>query len=69
MVYSPPARWIQPNIDRAEMHAERFHSRTDCPRIRNADQPRGVDRPYSAKRCPGCADEHGNKPDFPTRRL
>ena len=59
MTYTPPSGWVELYDDEAGTHS-RFHSRTDCPRIRQPDQLRSVERPYSAARCPGCADEHGN---------
>ncbi len=59
MTYTAPGGWIEQYDDEAGKHS-RFHARTDCPRIRQPDTLRQVDRPYSATRCPGCADEHGN---------
>ena len=59
MEYTPPGGWIEEFSDDSGPH-ERFHSRPDCPRIRRLDHLRQVDRPYSAPRCPGCADEYGN---------
>jgi hypothetical protein len=59
MAYTPPGGWVEDYTDDAGAHG-RFHARTDCPRIRKPEQLRQVDRPYSASRCPGCADEHGN---------
>jgi hypothetical protein len=61
MVYSPPSGFVEPYSDPdPQAPLQRFHTRPDCPRIRNRDQLRPVDRPYSAVRCTGCADEHGN---------
>ena len=59
MAYTPPGGWVDEYEDEAGIHS-RFHARTDCPRIRHPEQLRQVDRPYSASRCPGCADEFGN---------
>jgi hypothetical protein len=59
MVYKPPGGWIEDYCDDAGDHS-RFHARTDCPRIRQPERLRQVDRPYSAIRCVGCADEFGN---------
>jgi hypothetical protein len=59
MAYTPPGGWVDVYEDEGGVHS-RFHARTDCPRIRQPDQLRQVDRPYSASRCPGCADEFGN---------
>ena len=59
MPYSPPSGWIEPYSENPDFETERFHTRTDCPRIRHRDQLRQVDRPYSAARCAGCAEEHG----------
>jgi hypothetical protein len=59
MVYTPPGGWVEDYSDDAGDHS-RFHSRTDCPRIRQPGRLRQVDRPYSAIRCAGCADEFGN---------
>ena len=59
MAYTPPRGWVEDYTDETGRKG-RFHSRTDCPRIREPEQLRAVDRPYSATRCPGCADEHGN---------
>jgi hypothetical protein len=61
MSYTPPNGWVEPfGDDDAESTSQRFHTRRDCPRIRHPEQLREVDRPYSAARCPGCADAHGN---------
>jgi hypothetical protein len=60
MSYTPPSGWVEPIGDDSGSATQRFHSRRDCPRIRYPEQLREVDRPYSAARCPGCADAHGN---------
>jgi hypothetical protein len=59
MLDVPPSGWIEEHTDETG-RTTRFHARTDCPRIREPEQLRAVDRPYSATRCLGCADEHGN---------
>jgi hypothetical protein len=60
MTYAPPSGWIE----RIDEHTDaltrvnaRFHSRTDCDRIKKPDGLVQVDRPYHAPRCPGCARE------------
>ena len=61
MTYTPPNGWVEPfGDDDTGSVSQRFHARRDCPRIRHPEQLREVDRPYSAARCPGCADAHGN---------
>jgi hypothetical protein len=68
MGYTPPSGWVEPLGDgEPASAAQRFHSRPDCPRIRHPEQLREVDRPYSAARCPGCADPHGNNLEDVTR--
>ena len=60
MSYAPPRGWIEPAYqDDSGVHI-RFHARRDCPRIKQRDQLRAVDRPFSAHRCSGCADAYGN---------
>ena len=59
MTYTPPGGWVEQYDDEAGKHS-RFHARTDCPCVRRPDTLRQGDRLYSATRCPGCADEHGN---------
>ena len=58
MPYSPPDGWIE-LLEAKSLEADSqlgvFHTRNDCPRIGSADQLRQVDKPYSARRCPGCA--------------
>jgi hypothetical protein len=61
MTYTPPHGWVEASGDPdADPPRLRFHTRTDCPRVRDTGQLRPVDRPYSATRCPGCADAFGN---------
>ena len=57
MSYTPPDGWVE-DFTGGGVTLGRFQARTDCPRIRKPDQLRQVDRPYSALRCPGCADEY-----------
>ena len=59
MTYKPPTGWVEDFTDEVGVHG-RFHTRVDCPRIRRPDRLRPVDRPYSAARCPGCAEARGN---------
>jgi hypothetical protein len=64
MTYAPPPGWVEPHGD--DGVASKFHTRTDCPRVRHPDKLRPVDRPYSAVRCAGCAEFHGqNREQFP----
>jgi hypothetical protein len=62
MGYLPPAGFVEPRRDDLDGPgaATRFHARADCPRVLHPDLLRPVDRPYSAARCPGCADPFGN---------
>jgi hypothetical protein len=60
MAYQPPSGWVESRPQDHEADGEvraygRFHMTTDCPRIRNAQDLRRVDRPYSASRCSTCA--------------
>ncbi|MEO7979820.1 MAG: hypothetical protein ABI807_02785 [Sporichthyaceae bacterium] len=68
MTYTPPSGWVEPySAEDSPQASSRFHTREDCPRIRNPDQLRPVDRPYSAARCAGCADAYGsNLESFPS---
>jgi hypothetical protein len=56
--YEPPPGWLEridePTDDTTAVRA-RFHLTRDCVRIRNPEGLVGVDRPYSAPRCPACA--------------
>jgi len=60
VVYQPPSGWVEsrphePGADGEARSFGRFHTTPDCPRIRNAQGLRPVDRPYSAARCSACA--------------
>jgi hypothetical protein len=55
MAYVPPNGWIQTRID-GDATVIKFHTRSDCARIRAGDALRQVDKPYSAARCSLCAD-------------
>jgi hypothetical protein len=67
--YEPPSGFVEPygggDSDDAAA-TSRFHTRDDCPRIRDPTALRPVDRPYSAARCGGCAEVYGhNRERFP----
>ena len=59
--YLPPSGWIEPieMLENAESDPRLgiFHIDERCPRIKNAHDLRGTDKPYSARRCGGCAPE------------
>ena len=57
MAYLPPSGWVEtrPTAE-GEPVAARFHTRRDCPRLLGGAL-RQVDKPYSAARCPLCANE------------
>ncbi|MGZ4589795.1 MAG: hypothetical protein ACXV3C_00315 [Actinomycetes bacterium] len=57
MGYVPPSGWVEtrPTAE-GEPVAARFHTRPDCPRLQGGEL-RQVDKPYSAARCPLCANE------------
>ena len=58
MAYAAPTGWIE-ELARPEggsLHSI-FHLRQDCPRIKDAEQMRAVERPYSASRCRLCAGQ------------
>ena len=58
MNYAAPKGWIEvlPRSGEGSQHST-FHLRRDCDRIKDRDQLREVDRPYSAARCRGCAHQ------------
>ena len=60
MTYSPPSGWVETlsEIGQDVPLRWRFHTRTDCPRIRPSAALRQVDRPYSAPRCNLCAPDN-----------
>jgi hypothetical protein len=71
MTYAPPSGWIETVSGYDESGAERtrFHRRSDCPRIREPDTLRPVDRPYSSPRCTLCApDANSRIPQRPVGR-
>jgi hypothetical protein len=58
MPYEPPSGWLERRddpTDEATAMRARFHVRRDCERIKSPSDVVGVDRPYSAPRCPVCA--------------
>ena len=58
MSYESPAGWIEDKRRDPEEPDNKlgvFHARQDCPRIRDVQMLRAVERPYSAARCPVCA--------------
>ena len=58
MSYESPAGWIEDKVRDPEEPDNKlgvFHTRQDCPRIRDIEALRPVERPYSAARCPVCA--------------
>jgi hypothetical protein len=62
MTYTPPRGFVEPrrtDLDGPGL-TTRFHTRADCPRVLFPDLLEPVDRPYSAARCPGCAEQFGN---------
>jgi hypothetical protein len=44
MAYTPPGGWVEDYTDETG-RSSRFHARTDCPRIREVERLRQVDRP------------------------
>ena len=60
MAYQPPSGFVEPYRGEADDPSAmwRFHARRHCPRVENPDALRAVDKPYSARRCHICADEH-----------
>lgn len=57
MPYQPPSGWVEKIAPASDLRAEirRFHTRRDCPMIDHRDTLRAADKPYSIRRCPGCA--------------
>lgn len=63
MTYASPTGWIELlGSDPIRPLRSRFHGAVDCPRIRQADSLRKVDRPYSAPRCNLCAPDGDSRP-------
>jgi len=58
MNYAAPKGWIEdlPRSGEGSQHST-FHLRQDCERIKDRGKLREVDRPYSAARCRGCAQQ------------
>ena len=60
MTYAPPSGWLERTDECTDEQTRvnaRFHSRTDCERIKNPGGLVRVDKPYLAAPCPGCARE------------
>jgi len=61
MTYVPPSGWIEPTDEHSDEQSQvdaRFHSRTDCERVKSPGGLVQVHKvPYLATRCPGCAHE------------
>ena len=58
MTYTSPAGWVEPLKSTKEQGysgRETFHLREDCPRVRAPELLKRVERPWSAVRCPRCA--------------
>ncbi len=58
MGYAAPKGFIEelPRSEAGSQHST-FHLRRDCPRIKDQQQLRAVQRPYSAARCRLCAGQ------------
>ena len=58
MPYEPPQGWLEridEPADETTAVRARFHLTRECQRIKDPEALVGVDRPYSAPRCPACA--------------
>jgi len=57
VAYTPPSGWVERTgaLPGSTTQVHRFHVRRDCPAITAAAKMQPTDKPYSAARCPACA--------------